>query len=132
MRRAPAFAATVIATLALSTAALATVLTLGYTLLYRMLPVERPGELVEVAGIRRAAAAERLSTSEAARLQVLGPVSYPDYLAFRDGTRTLRGLAAHYPTSPLFVSVDGQGREVNGAVVSANFFPLLGIRDRKS
>ena len=128
MRRAPAFAATVVATLALSTAALATVLTLGYTLLYRMLPVERPAELVEVAGVRRAFASEQLSTSEAARLQVLGPVSYPDYLAFRTGSRTLSGLAAHYPTAPLFVSVGGLGREVNGAVVSANFFPLLGIR----
>ena len=127
-RRAPAFAVTVVATLALSTAALATVLTLGYTLLYRMLPVERPGELVEVAGVRRASAPERLSTSEAARLQVLGPVSYPDYRAFRDRARTLGALAAHYPTSPLFVTVDGVGREVNGAVVSANFFPLLGLR----
>ena len=128
MRRSPAFSATVVATLALSTAALAAVLTLGYTLLYRMLPVERPGELVDVAGIRRVSAPERLSTSEAARLQVLGPVSHPDYLAFRNGARTLSGLAAHYPTAPLFVTVDGRGREVNGAVVSANFFPLLGIR----
>jgi len=128
MRRAPVFAITAVATLALSTAALATVLTLADTLLYRRLPVERPGELVDVAAIRRLGTTPLLSSNEAARLQVLGPVSYPDYLAFRDGARTLTGLAAHYPTAPLFVSLDGDGHEINGAVVSANFFSVLGLR----
>ena len=128
MRRAPVFAATAVATLALSTAALASVFTLGYTLLYRRMPVDRPGEIVTVAAIRQRTATATLSAAEAARLQILGPVSYPDYLAFRSRTRTLSALAAHYPVAPLFVTVDGDAREVNGAVVSANLFSVLGLR----
>jgi len=48
-------------------------------------------------------------------------------VGFRDRTTTLSGLAAHYPTAPLFVSANGRASEINGAVVSANFFSLLGI-----
>jgi predicted permease len=128
MRRAPVFALTAVATLALSIAALASVLTLDYTLLYRRMPVDRPGEVVTVAAIRHRTATTTLTAAEAARLQILGPVSYPDYVAFRNRTRTLAALAAHYPVAPLFVSVNGDAREVNGAVVSANFFPVLGLR----
>jgi len=127
-RRSPLFAITAIATLALFTGALATVLTLGYTLLFRRLPVERPYELVDVSGIRRRTPSATMTATEAAHLQALGPVSYPDYVAFRNGTRTLAGLAAHYPTAPLFVSTNGDAREVNGAAVSANFFSVLGLR----
>jgi macrolide transport system ATP-binding/permease protein len=58
----------------------------------------------------------------------LGSVSYPDYTHFRDQTRTLKGLAAHYSTAPLFVAVRDDAREINGAVVSANFFPVLGVK----
>jgi putative ABC transport system permease protein len=128
MRRSPAFAFTAVATIALSTAALASVFTLGYTLLYRWRPVDRPDQLVDVAATRLRSNTTALTAAEAARLQILGPVSYPDYLAFRRGTRTLSGLAADYPTAPLFVTVNGDGREINGAVVSANFFPVLGLR----
>jgi predicted permease len=115
LRRAPVFSVTAILTIALSTAALATALTLGHTMLFRQLPVDRPDEIVVVSATRGQPSPE-------------GPVSYPDYVAFRDGARTLSGLAAHYPTAPLFVTVDGDSREINGAVVSANFFPLLGIQ----
>ena len=114
VKRAPVFAITAIVTIALSTAALATVFTLGHTLFYRELPVDRPGELVTVTATRGRPTPE-------------GLVSYPDYVAFRDRTKTLRGLIAHYPYAPLFVTANGNAREVNGAVVSANFFPLLGI-----
>src|SRR5947207_3169471 len=48
-------------------------------------------------------------------------------VGFRDRTTTLSGLAAHYPTAPLFVGANGQVGEINGAVVSANFFSLLGL-----
>ena len=115
MKRAPIFAITAVMTIALSTAALATVFTLAYTLFFRQLPVDRPGELVVVSATRGRPGGE-------------GLVSYPDYVGFRDRATTLNGLAAHYPTSPLFVTANGNAREVNGAVVSANFFPLLGIQ----
>lgn len=115
MRRAPLVAATTVATLALSTGALATVFTLGYTLFFRPLPVDRPDELVTVSATRGGVRTD-------------GLVSYPDYVAFRDHATTLSALAADYPTAPLFVSAKGTAREINGAVVSANFFPVLGLR----
>jgi predicted permease len=114
MRRAPMFSATAILTIALSTAALATVFTLGRALLLRPLPIDRPDEVVRVS-------ATRGQPSSA------GLLSYPDYVTFRDGTRTLTELAAHYSSAPLFVTVKGDAREINGAVVSANFFRLLGV-----
>ena len=128
LQRAPVFSVTAVVTIALSTAALTTVFTLANTLFFRRLPVERPDELVAVAATRGQAAPEGVAVHEADRLRVLGPVSYPDYLAFRDRTTTLAGLAAHYPTAPLFVSANGSVKEINGAVVSANFLPLLGIQ----
>jgi putative ABC transport system permease protein len=114
LRHSPVFAITAIATIALSTAAIATVASLAETLLWRQLPAERPEELVSVTATRG-----RRSD---------GAVSYPDYAAFRDRATTVAGLAAHYSTAPLFVTVGGSAKEVNGAVVSSNYFPLLGLQ----
>jgi len=115
MHRAPAFSITAVLTIALSTASIATVFTLGHTLLYRQLPADRPDELVAVSATRGGQRTD-------------GLVSYPDYAAFRDRSKTIRDLAAHYPTAPLFVSANGNAAEINGAVVSANFLPMLGIK----
>jgi putative ABC transport system permease protein len=114
MRRTPVFFVTALLTVALSTAGLATVFTLGDTLLFRSMPVEHPEQIVAVSSTRGQPTPE-------------GLVSYPDYLTFRDGTRTLSDLAAYYPTAPLFVTANGNAHELNGAVVSANFFPLLHV-----
>jgi hypothetical protein len=114
LRRTPAFSITAVLTVALSTAAIATVFTLWHTLFYRALPVDHAENLVVVAATRR-------------DVSRVGEVSYPDYVAFRDQTRTLDGLAAHYSSAPLFVAANGNAREINGAVVSANFLPLLGV-----
>src|SRR5262249_54334346 len=89
--------------------------TLANTLFFRELPVDRPDGVVIVQATRRHG-------------QVPGWVGYPDYLHFRDRTKTLQGLAAHYSTAPLFVTANNQSGEINGAVVSANFFPLLGVK----
>ena len=115
MRRSPVFSVTAIVTIALSIASLATVFTLGQALFFRPLPVDRPDELVTVSSTRGGPTTE-------------GLVSYPDYVTFRDRATTVTHLAAVYPTAPLFVTVNGNAREINGAVVSANFLPMLGIR----
>jgi predicted permease len=115
MRRSPAYSITAVLTIALSTASIATVFTLGHTLLYRQLPADRPDQLVAVSATRGGQRTE-------------GLVSHPDYVAFRDRSTTVRDLAAHYPTAPLFVSAQGNAAEINGAVVSANFLPMLGIK----
>jgi len=127
LRHTPLFAVTSVMTLALSTAALATVLTLAHTLFVRRLPVPHAEEVVAVSGTRIRWNPDRVTLHDAERLRILGPVSYPDYVSFRDRATTVTGLAAHYPTAPLFVSANGNVREINGAVVSANFFRLLGL-----
>ncbi len=114
LRRAPIFALTAAGTIALSTAALATVFAIRHTLFVRPLPVERPEELVIVSATR-------------GRTNGEGLVSYPDYTAFRDRTKTLASLAAHYSTAPLFVAANGNAKELNGAVVTANFFSVLHV-----
>jgi putative ABC transport system permease protein len=115
MRRSPAFSSTAIGTIALATAAIATVASLGDTLLWRRPAVADAETLVAIGATR-------------GRGRTDGAVSYPDYVAFRDRATTVSGLAAHYSTAPLFVAVDGNAREVNGAVVSASYFPLLGLQ----
>jgi predicted permease len=115
MRRSTAFSCTAVATIALATAAIATVASLGDTLLWRRPPVDDAETVVAIGATR-------------GRGRTDGAVSYPDYVAFRDHATTVRSLAAHYPTAPLFVAVDGNAREVNGAVVSANYFSLLGMQ----
>lgn len=118
MRRTPVFAATAIVTLALTTAAISTVFTLANTLLFRTPDVQHPANLVVVSPTRRHAT-------------ILGSTSYQDYLHFRDQNRTLQAMAAHYSTAPLFVVADGHAMEINGSVVTANYFPLLGIQPEK-
>ncbi len=114
LRRQPGFTATALLTLAFGTGAMATVITIANTLFLRDLPVDHPDRVVVVQATRRHG-------------QSPGWVSYPDYVHFRDKAKTLQGLAAHYSTAPLFVTANNQAKELNGAVVSANFFPLLGV-----
>jgi len=115
MRRSTAFSCTAVATIALATAAIATVASLGDTLLWRRPPVDDAETFVAIGAMRGRGRSD-------------GAVSYPDYVAFRDRATTVSGLAAHYSTAPLFVAVDGNARELNGAVVSANYFSLLGLQ----
>jgi len=55
-------------------------------------------------------------------------VSYPDYVYFRDHATTFAGLVAHYPTSPMHVNRKEGGFSALGAVVTANYFDVLGVR----
>ncbi len=112
LRRSPAFTLTAVTTLALTIGAVCTVLTLAHTLFLQTLPVPRAAEVVEL----------RPTRDQGTRT---GFVSYPDYVHFRDSTRAVHDLAAVYPSAPLFVTSADEARAVNGAVVSANFFPML-------
>ena len=74
-RRGPMLSVTAVATVALSTAAIATVLTLADTLLWRQLPVAHAESLVSITATR-----DQLRTD--------GAISYPDYVAFRERATT--------------------------------------------
>jgi predicted permease len=57
-----------------------------------------------------------------------GLFSIPEYVYLRDHTRTLEELTAHYSTAPLYISANGETGEVEGAVVSSNYFGMLGLQ----
>src|SRR5687767_145719 len=86
--RTPMFAVTAVVTLALATAAVATVLTLANALFLRPLHSSDPDRIVTVSTTRRNGTQR-------------GWISYPDYVSLRDRTKTLDALAAHYSTAPL-------------------------------
>ncbi len=109
----PGFALLAILTLALATGAHAAIFSLVDALFLRPLPVARPERLVGIYESRGGAG--------------FHPLSLPDYLDYRRQARAFSALAAHYPTAPLSLRTEDGSEEVNGSVVSANYFRVLGI-----
>jgi predicted permease len=112
MRQSPGFTAVAVATLGLGIGATTTIFSFIDAFFLRPLPVEEPFRLVSVYGSPN-------------------PYSgfcYPEYAYFRDHATVFTGLAAHYSTAPLNVIADGDSREATGAVVSANYFSVLGVK----
>src|SRR5713101_1258398 len=113
-RTRPGFTVTVAVTLALGIGANATIFTWIKAVLLTPLPgVERPDELVEVWGSTRNNSALSLS--------------YLDYLDLRDRNDVLFGLAAHQVLS-MNLGREGTPELVRGAVVSGNYFNVLGVK----
>ena len=111
----PGFSLTAILTLAFTIGAVSTVMTLVHTFYLQRWPVERPEQIVKV----------EITRDEGTRV---GRATWGEYLHFRDNTETLQCLIAAYTTAPLYLTTDEDSSQVNGAVVSANFFPTLGLR----
>ncbi len=110
----PGFTLTVVITLALGIGANATIFTWIKAVLLSPLPgIERPEQLVEIWGATRHNSA--LSTS------------YLDYQDFRDRNVTLSGLIAHQ-VLPLNLGRGEKPERVRGAVVSGNYFDVLGVK----
>jgi len=112
-RRAPIFTAVAIATIGLGIAANVTVFSFIDALFLKPLPVQDAGRLVRIFGTRQ---------TQTHRL-----FSYSEYAYLRDHVTSLDRLVTHYSTAPLYVTVNGRAGEVQGAVVSANYFPTLGV-----
>jgi putative ABC transport system permease protein len=55
------------------------------------------------------------------------PLSYADYVDYRDSNAVFSELASHYPTAPLSFAIRDDSIEANGSVVSGNYFSVLGI-----
>src|SRR5271169_2376664 len=77
----PGFSAVAILSLALGIGANTSMFSLADAMLLRPLPIERPGEVVRV-----------VSTSQSARYD---SISYPDYVDFRDRTKSTLGLVGY-------------------------------------
>src|SRR6185312_1074696 len=115
LRRAPGFALTAVLTLALGIAACSTVFSwIDSTLLD---PI--PG----VANTSRMVTVQRGERTE----HPTPPFSYADYVDLRAGTRTLSGLLAYHDD---YMALTGAGtpERVYGALTSANYFEVLGVK----
>ena len=114
LRKRPGFTLTVVITLALGIGANATIFTWIKAVLLEPLPgIEQPERLVEVWGATRNNSALSLS--------------YLDYLDYRNRNVVFSGLAAHQ-VQPLNLGRGGKPERVWGAVVSGNYFNVLGVK----
>ncbi len=109
----PGFAALAILTLALATGAHAAIFSLVDALFLRPLPVAHPERLVGIYESRGGTG--------------FHPLSLPDCLDYRRQATSFSALAVHYPTAPLSLRTEDGSQEVNGSVVSASYFRVLGI-----
>src|SRR5687767_8293702 len=108
LRKHPGFSVIAILTLALSIGANLAIFSFVDTFFLRPLPARAPEQLISVEG----------------------GFAYPAYVHYRDHSRSFETLAAHYSTAPFNLAIDGDSSMVNGAVVSANYFPMLGLQPR--
>ena len=110
--RAPGFTLVAIITLALGIGANSALFTLGLAVLDRPLPGVRPSGLVW------------LTATDARSGRVLN-LSYPDYLDYRAEHGAFADVAAFASTRFAF-AVDRNAERVRGAVVTSNYFTVLG------
>ncbi|HKD63332.1 MAG TPA: ABC transporter permease [Candidatus Acidoferrales bacterium] len=112
--KAPGYAAIAILTLALGIGANSTIFSwINSTLLNPIPGLASPNEVVAMALGR--------GTDNAF------PLTYPDFEAMRDGQQSFVGLTASN-IAPMSLTGKGKPERVWGAVASANYFDLLGVR----
>jgi putative ABC transport system permease protein len=109
-RRQPAFALTVVCTLALTIGATTAVFSVVNAVLVRALPFASPERLVWIASVR--------SDNPSA------PFSLPEFMDYRSRTRTSLAAYANWSAS---IAGDGLTERLTGARMSANAFDLLGV-----
>ena len=111
-RRQPGFALAVVSTLALAIGANVAVFSVVNTVLLRALPFASPERVVWVSSVRP-------DNPDA-------PFSLPEFMDYRERTRTLAGLGAYANWS---ASIAGEGitERFQGARMSANAFDVLGL-----
>ena len=114
LRRSPGFTLTAALTVALGIGANTTMFSVVNALLLRPLAgTVRPNELVMIG-----------RTQEG---QGFDTFSYPDYIDYRDGSRSLSGIAATF-VLPAHLSTGGASERVRAELVSGNYFTTLGTR----
>ncbi len=115
LRRNPGFTAAVVATLALGIGATTAVFSVAYGVLLRPLPYANGERLVVLH--QRAA---RVGPADV-------PFSVQEIADYRERSRTLDGVVEHH-TMVFLLLGDAKAERVQTAVVSANFFDVLGVR----
>jgi len=122
LRKSPAFTLTVIVTLALGIGANAAVFTLFDQVLLRMLPVNRPQELVRFEWTGSFSGSASSFGGDAHNY-----FSFPMYKDLRDQNQVFSGLIAadHEQTG---VSWHNQAEDKQTEIVSGNYFQVLGLK----
>jgi predicted permease len=115
----PAFTAIAVLSLGLGIGANTTIFTFVNALLFRPPAVESPGQLLAVWN----------RNVKASGLDQFMPLTFPDYLYFRDNNKVFSGLLA-FDGDPLPVSwsKSGEGEKVQGGLVSGNYFSVAGVK----
>ena len=116
LRRAPAFAGVVILTLGLGIGANTAIFSLMDQVLLRLLPVERPEELVQLDG--PGTFSGRTFNDRA--------FSYPMYVDLHDRNEVFSGLVGRFG-SPATLTFRNQAERVDVEIVSGNTFDVLGV-----
>jgi predicted permease len=111
--KSPGFAAVAILSLALGIGANTAIFSVVNAALLRPLPVAHPEQLMFVFSGR----------SEAPHITA----SYPDYVDFRDRNEVFSGLACYSPVT-VSMTTDEQAEQIDGLIVSGNYFDVLGLR----
>jgi predicted permease len=114
LRRAPAFTITAVLILALGIGAVTAVFSLIDAALLRMLPVEKPEQLVEFKATNPA-------------FPVNDAFSYPTLQDLKGQTQVLAGVFAFRKLNRVDLEVDGRGGLAEGQLVSGNYFAVLGV-----
>jgi predicted permease len=122
LRKSPGFTLTVIITLALGIGANAAVFTLFDQVLLRMLPVERPKELVRFHWTGAFSGSTSSFGGDSKNY-----FSYPMYKDLRDQNQVFQGMLAADKTG-VGVSWHNQAENKDAEVVTGNYFQLLGLK----
>jgi predicted permease len=114
LRKNLGFTILAVVTIGLGIAAIVTVFSFVDALFLRSVPAKDPAGLVRI-----------LAPEDGGE----GLFSIPEYAYLRQHAKSLQ-IAAHYSTAPLYISANGETGEVEGAVVSSNYFSLLNLKPR--
>ncbi len=114
LRRSPGFTAVAIVSLAIGIGFNTALFTIVDSILFKPLPVERPGTIVDV-----------YTTSPDG--DTYATTSYPDYLDLKAQNHVFSDMVGY---SPIIVAVSGgdRSRMAIGEVVTGNFFQALGLK----
>jgi len=113
LRHNPGFTAVAVLSLALGIGANTAIFSLIDAVLLRMLPVQRPEQLVFVDNVGARGGG--------------GAPPYPCFEQFRDHSHSFSGLSA-FSADKMRISIDGRPEEVMAQQASGNYFALLGLK----
>ena len=114
LRQSPGLSTACIVTLALGIGANTTIYSFADAVLFRPLPVPNADRIVHIYERR-----DQPGTY---------PLSFADFPIYRERSASFEALAAHYPSSPLHVLIDGVPESLTGAVATASYFDVLQLR----